>query len=546
MGSAGNLARTVPLLVLLAFCSSPKLIAQATSQLSVERDYAAGRRLLDAAIRATGDPDALAKVGALRTSFCGRAVELGQSARPDAPYDTILASGERIYDLAGRRYSQDWSTEFRGGLPLALHEVVTDSGAFSTDLRGGVVLSVVPGGLKASQRRVEDAAPYAPVMILDRARRYATSIRVVHDSPRPHALLFVDDGFLLTLRFDPRTHLLVSADGLVDNWATGLAPLQVQFRDYRRVGGVELAGRVITRFQGGLQTEVTFPGLARIDSVPATAFSPPDLAHAVPVGGPLEITVDSVAPHVFAVHQGQTAPPNYGYNPPFAYAQLLVELGDSLLLVDAPGGSPAQRAVIEKLRTLFPGKPVGRVAFTHYHSDHFGGLRPYIASGVTLITTPGSRGLIERVAGIRHPSDPAGDTTQRATPRIETFTGVRVIADDEAPVELHEIGGGHADEMVVAWLPKQQVLFATDVFGILPVRGGPGGSYEEERRLARYAESRGWKVRTVVAGHGAVSPGSALAAVLAQTTARTPPADHCATLSQASERGDAGRPSPSP
>jgi glyoxylase-like metal-dependent hydrolase (beta-lactamase superfamily II) len=495
-----------------------------------ERGYLAGRRLLDAAIRATGDSAALAQLGTLATSFCARAVEIGQSAAPDAPYDTISAVGQRIYDLARHRYAQDWSTEFRGGIPLALHETVTDSAAYSTDLRGGVVFLVAPSGLSASQRRVEDNAPYAPLILLDRARRNAATLRLVRGGsgiPGTDAALFSDRGFLLTLSFDRSTHLLVSADALVDNWEVGLAPLRFQFRDYRRVGSVRLAGRVTTWFRGGLLTDVTFPDLVRTGTTPANVFPPavptpdsrlPTLTDTITVGGQPSITIDTVAPHVFAVRYGQTAGPNFGYNPPFAYVQLLVELKDRLLLVDTPWYPSVQQSAIGTMRTLFPGKPVGVVSFTHYHSDHLGGLRPYIEAGATFVTTPGNRRLIARVARTAHPSDAHQPAL---VPKIETFTGSRTIDDPAAPVELHEIGGAHADEMVVAWLPRQQVLFTADLFGIFPARGGPGGRYEQERSLARYVREQGWKVQKLVSGHGAISDGAELERALESAPAAT-------------------------
>ena len=522
------------LLALLLACA-PRAAAQSPGQPgSSERDYRAGRRLLDAAIRATGDSAALAGLGTLTGSFCASAVEIGQSARPDAPYDTIRASGRRIYDLAGRRYAQDWSTEFRGGIPLALHEVVTDTSAYSVDLRGGLTLGVASSGVPASLRRVEDNAPYAPLALLDRARRNATSLRIVRGSggarSRP-AVLFADRGGIVTLEFDARTGLLASAEALFDNWSMGLTPARTEFRDYRRVGGVQLATRLTTWFQHSLSTEVTFPDLARAAAPPSGAFLPPgEQAHSIPIGGALRITVDSVAPHVSVVRFGQTAGPNFGYNPPFAYAQLVVELAHGLLVVDAPWSSTVQQAVIDSLRVRFPDKPVAMVGFTHYHSDHFGGLRPYLMGGVTLIATPGNRGLIERVAATGHPTDPAEAPSRPAVaPRIETFTGVRTIDDPDAPVELHEIGGGHADEMVVAYLPRQRLLFTADLFGVFPVRGGPGGSYAAERGLARYAHSRSWTVETVVSGHGAISPGSALDSVSVEggKSDKSPPPASC-------------------
>jgi glyoxylase-like metal-dependent hydrolase (beta-lactamase superfamily II) len=268
------------------------------------------------------------------------------------------------------------------------------------------------------------------------------------------------------------------------------------------VGPLELPSRITTWFRNGVLTEVSFPDLTPGWQTPRDAFRSPDTTGAVTIGGSLNITVDSVAPHVFAVHYGQTAGPNFGYNPPFAYAQLVVELKDRLFLMDAPWYPSLQQSALDKLAARFPGKPVGIVSFTHYHSDHFGGLRPYIKPEVTFVTTPGIGRLIQRVARVVHPSD---YQAKPLVPRIEIFSDERTIDDPDAPVELHRISSGHADEMVIAYLPRQHLLYTADLFGIFPMRGGPGGSYPAERELAEYVRKQGWKVETVVSGHGSIT-----------------------------------------
>ena len=39
--------------------------------------------------------------------------------------------------------------------------------------------------------------------------------------------------------------------------------------------------------------------------------------------------------------------------------------------------------MLDAVRRTVPGKPVRYVAFSHHHDDHGGGLRPYIAEGIS-------------------------------------------------------------------------------------------------------------------------------------------------------------------
>jgi glyoxylase-like metal-dependent hydrolase (beta-lactamase superfamily II) len=81
---------------------------------------------------------------------------------------------------------------------------------------------------------------------------------------------------------------------------------------------------------------------------------------------------------------------------------LIVAFKDHLVVVEAPLNEERSLAVMAKLAEIVPGKPVKYVVPTHYHFDHSGGLRTYIAKGVTILTTPGNAAFIERLATAPH------------------------------------------------------------------------------------------------------------------------------------------------
>jgi glyoxylase-like metal-dependent hydrolase (beta-lactamase superfamily II) len=114
---------------------------------------------------------------------------------------------------------------------------------------------------------------------------------------------------------------------------------------------------------------------------------------------------------------------------------------------------------------------------THHHGDHIGGLRSFIAEGATVITTPGNRSTVEAMAAA-----PQSDRLAK-NPRAPQFAfiekGRRVLKDGTQTLELIDIGPNpHAKELVIAYLPRQRILFQGDLF-FLPANDAPTGPPQE-------------------------------------------------------------------
>jgi glyoxylase-like metal-dependent hydrolase (beta-lactamase superfamily II) len=152
---------------------------------------------------------------------------------------------------------------------------------------------------------------------------------------------------------------------------------------------------------------------------------------------------------------------------------LAVAFKDYIVAVEAPGSSAGADDVIARIKATIPGKPIRYVAMTHHHGDHIGGLRSFIAEGATVITTQGNRAVVEQMAAA-----PQLDRLAK-NPRKPEFLfvqrGKRVLTDGTRTLELIDIGPNpHAREMVVAYLPKERVVFQGDLF-FLPANDAPAG-----------------------------------------------------------------------
>jgi glyoxylase-like metal-dependent hydrolase (beta-lactamase superfamily II) len=119
-----------------------------------------------------------------------------------------------------------------------------------------------------------------------------------------------------------------------------------------------------------------------------------------------------------------------------------------------------------------PGRPVAALALTHHHDDHAGGTRAFVAAGATVVTTAGNVDYLRAMAAAPRTLHPDSLARSPREPRIEVVRGRRVFAAGGRRLELIEVGPSpHVDEMLVAWLPEEGILFQGDLLNV--PRGGP-------------------------------------------------------------------------
>jgi glyoxylase-like metal-dependent hydrolase (beta-lactamase superfamily II) len=129
-------------------------------------------------------------------------------------------------------------------------------------------------------------------------------------------------------------------------------------------------------------------------------------------------------------------------------------------------------AVIAETKRVIPNKPISFVVNSHAHFDHASGLAPFAAEGVTIITHANNKAFLEKA--LSGPRTLVGDNLAKANrkPKVESAGDKRVLRDETHTIELHHIKDlAHSDGMLVAFLPKERILFTAD-FNI-PAQGQP-------------------------------------------------------------------------
>ena len=307
----------------------------------------------------------------------------------------------------------------------------------------------------------------------------------------------------LTLAIDPEGRLL-GHELLFDDLLAGDATVAAAFTDYRLdEGGRWLPGGFRQVEAGVPAVEGRYTRHAVGGEPRAEAFSVPPQAGgngggdaepagteaaAEPAGGPLGL---AEGVHLLRRLQGQD------------YNSLLVDLGELFVVVEAPLGGEAAAEIAAAAAALDPAKPIRYAAATHHHDDHSGGI-PHLsrASGAAVVTTPGNERFFERATAA--PRTLAGDPVTPAGPAeiVLVRGGVWELRGGGRTLRLLELGpNGHADEMLIAWLPEAGVLFQGDLIRF-PEAGALEPARPQARRLLELLDERGLEPAWIAGVHG--------------------------------------------
>jgi len=242
--------------------------------------------------------------------------------------------------------------------------------------------------------------------------------------------------------------------------------VEASYSDYKDFGGLKVPGKIVQKRAGWTTFEGTIangaanpPNLAALMAPPAAAAgaAPAQGAPGTPAAPP-SVQSEKLADGVYRITGG--------------YVALAVEMKDHVVVLEGGQNEARGLAVIAETRRVLPNKPIKYVVNTHAHFDHASGLAPFVAEGITIITQANNKSFLENALGGQRKL--VGDTLAKASkkPRIEGVGAKRVLKDDTRTIELHHVMNlDHTDGMLIAFLPKEKVLFTAD-FNI-PAAGQP-------------------------------------------------------------------------
>lgn len=464
------------------------LIAGVSSSLGAAAADEGGRRLVAAAGGALGSPEARRAAAELRAEHRGMSYPLEQAR---SPADAVGAA-RRVYrwriDAPRGRLLREAEQHFPGGIFFWTRTALTPGGGWGIDVlkwRSGTDLQPLTE-VEALRPRLQWERLF-PHLLIRQAELAAGS-----EAAGPDAFRFRDAaGVLVEVRLDPATRLPASAREI---GAAGPQP-ELVYGDYRRRRGVLFAHSVRSR-QGERTAEELRLAEVRTGAPAAAEFEPP--SGYVPPPAAAAPRLRELAPGVL-----------FFENMPFGNHSMAVDMGDHLVLIEAPSSPEAgnlQRRLLEEAR---PGKPVRYVLVTHHHGDHTAGLDRWAEAGATIVVPSGAEVAIERQVRGRGYRGPLP---------IERVEARRSFGSRANLVEAHSFASSHASAHMIMHLPGRRILFQGDLF-YLPERGEPPPAFPVVRELQALIARLGLGVDVIVGVHGR----PATAAQMRQSLARRLP-----------------------
>ena len=440
------------LIVLFVGVSSP---AQRKSGGGSLQSHARAREILEAGINALGGLDAIREAQDVKVKISGFSYARNQSLGVNPPYDKMTRDETLFIDLRNRRYILENRDPLPGGFVFGGKQVINGNQGFFVNPRDK---TIVPLNLTNFNnigliRRV-------PHLFLIAAYESAPStLRSLgqerFDGRLHNVISFASsNGVLWTLFFDSRTNLLSKYEQMVSDNVKGDAVQETIFRDYRTAGKLKVPGVRVTRRAGEVTEEINYVDV-QFNTRPAdSVFAKPEGLEEFPLPTPAPIKETKLADGVYLFESGSNS--------------LAIEFTDHVMVVEPYAGGRGPKPTINKVRELFPNKPIRYVVVTHHHDDHSVGLRSYIAEGITVVTTPANQQYFETMAAGTFTINRDDQTKNKKKPVFEFVRDQRrVFSDGKQTVEIIDIGPSpHAREMLVVYLPKEKLVFQGDLVNL--------------------------------------------------------------------------------
>jgi glyoxylase-like metal-dependent hydrolase (beta-lactamase superfamily II) len=246
------------------------------------------------------------------------------------------------------------------------------------------------------------------------------------------------------------------AQALLPNDVFGDMLVETTYAGYKDFGGIQFPTR-ITQRQGGHPTlDLTVTGVKTNEFVDITV---PDNVRNAPAPAAPTATSQNVADGIFWITGG-------------SHHSLAVDLGDHVVVLEGPQNEGRSELVIAETKKVLANKPIRFVVNTHLHFDHSGGLRTFVDEGATVVTHAANQPFYEKAWSA--PRTLAPDRLSKSGKKA-AFQGVtdRAVLQgtNKRAIELHVLTGNpHNEQVLVAWLPAERILFQSDMMNP-PVQG---------------------------------------------------------------------------
>jgi len=284
-------------------------------------------------------------------------------------------------------------------------------------------------------------------------------------------------------------NLVEKVSYLSTNDVIGDYPIEIAYTDYGDFAGVKFPRRIVQTEDGQPTLDIT---VNNVQPNAAGAIEALANVQQAPPPPPLRVEVQKFADGVFFFWT-----PNA--------RNWAVDFGDHIVVVEGQGSDARSLAVIEEIKKAIPNKPIRYVINTHAHYDHAGGLRTFVAQGITVVTHEKNKPFYEKAWA--RPRTLAPDSLSKAPkPAVfETVSDKKVMSGGGKTLELYYMKDtSHNMYNLIVYLPQEKLAFWGD--GYNPPEGNEARDLartpEQAIELVRVITMNNLDVRTIAPAHG--------------------------------------------
>lgn len=449
--------------VLLVFILSGVGLSQSENSATF-RSYQKARSILEKAVKAHGGLDKIRAIENASVEYDGQRTMINQSRRAEAPWNKEPASGKMVVDRKNNRMYALNYTSYPGIGKFGGEWAITGTEGFHWEPlknhHGSEIIAKFSG--------VETDGTWAfiprwmPPFLLLAAWENNTNLRYVESFEKNgrkfEAISFIqrDRGDLVVI-FDAETDLLEGFETIRDDGVYGDVTEFIKYSDYAELAGVKFPTKRTDYFNNQIARELTMNFVVNT-TLDVNLFR-------LPAGLSMPTITENNSPRIRKIGDGVYLDSDMG-------GIMIVEFKEFLVVVECPGNFWMSQSTIDAVKKAIPNKPIRYVVPSHTHGDHGGGARAYFYGGTTLLTTAGNVEFYKKLAKIKQTIRPDPQFLNPKEPIIETFKDKRIITDGTQTLALYDLGANpHTEELIFAYLPKQKILWQSDII-FNPMTGG--------------------------------------------------------------------------
>lgn len=434
-----------------------------------ERNAEKLNKIVAAAVAAHGGSAGLDSIETLIIENDSDNYAVGQSLGTEPPWDKNHFGGLDAIDLRADIYVNHNIAD-GGGFQSNNSTIINGDESYAVDMRAGTVSRIAQPDFATASGPFVRVTPALLVRALrDRASNahYLGETRV--DGKDFDVVGFsMTVGPALTLYFDKSDHMLKRSERVLP--AFGL--VEYRFEDYESIAGIPMNANFKLYVNGDLNID------RRIAKTKVNA----PMDDLLVVDSDLQMLPDTTPDALARYDVGDDAWLIGGSG---TYA-MFVDMGE---YVFAAGGTAGMPDRIRLAREVVGDKPIRYGMLTHHHSDHVVAVSTYETEGA------------EVIAAAAHETTARNAAENGAALKVKTVSDKMTLEAGGRVIEIIDIGPtAHTGHLLVAWLPKEGILFQADHFS-LPPAGPVRPAVESTRTFAAALTRHNLRPTSILSAH---------------------------------------------